>query len=235
MKIIEVYNNEKVVEAKKLKAKKLKVEPFSFSYNEEFKLVNRNTLMFEKGKLTLLKGSSGSGKSTLLGILSGDLYIMGHDKYKAVHFSSDRTLGCKNLLREITFEKSEKDVDKARLVEILKGVCLYEEFIKKANGEDILVYLTHTFKENLSTGLDQRVMLARTLYRIDDGDIVIIDEPIGALDRTTATKVLDYIKKYACDVKGKLVVITTHQYYIYDGFDKIIELVKEGCETTIKA
>lgn len=235
MKIIEVYNSEKAVEVRELETETLKVDPFSFSYNEEFRLVNSNTLIFEKGKMTLIKGPSGAGKSTLLNVLSGELYLKGRNKYKTVHFSSDRTLGCKNLLREITFEKSEKDVDRDRLVEILKGVCLYDEFIKKANGEDILAYLTHTFKENLSTGLDQRVMLARTLYRIDDGDIVIIDEPIGALDRATAVKVLDYIKKYACDTKGKLVVITTHQYYIYDGFDRIIELDKKGRETTIKS
>ena len=76
-------------------------------------------------------------------------------------------------------------------------------------------------------------MRARTLYRLNDGNIVIIDEPIGALDQETAIKVLTFIKQYAC--KDKLVVVTTHQYYLYDGFDEEIELLKEGRETRIIA
>jgi len=229
--IVDVYNKENFVKEEEFVENTLVVEPFAFSYNEEFTLKNEKSLVFEKGKMTLLKGPSGSGKSTLLGIISGSILTEGNVKYKTVYFSSDRTLGAKNLLREITFENEIDKVDRNRLITILKGVCLFDEFIKKADGEDILVYLSHTYKENLSTGLDQRVMLARTMYRLDDGNIVIIDEPIGALDQETALSVLDFIKQYAC--KDKLVVVTTHQYYIYDGFDEVIELFKTGRETKI--
>jgi ABC-type lipoprotein export system ATPase subunit len=230
-KIISVYNTETAVKEKDFEKQKLEIAPFTFSYNEEFTLKNEKTLVFEKGKMTLLKGPSGSGKSTLLGIISGSILTESNTKYKTVYFSSDRTLGSKNLLREITFENEISKVDRTRLINILKGVCLFDEVIKKADGEDILVYLSHTYKENLSTGLDQRVMLARTLYRLDDGNIVIIDEPVGALDQETAIKVLDFIKQYAC--KDKLLIITTHQYYIYGGFDEVVELVKKGRETKI--
>lgn len=207
--------------------------PFYFSReNKKFSLTNRSRHLFNRGEVILVRGDSGAGKSTLLDIISGDIDVGNNPKIKTIRYSSRRKFGSKTLLEEITFGK----VDKDRLIYILKGVSIYYDLQKKAeqNGQDVIEFLSNT-KGSMSTGMEDRLMLARTLYNLNGYDLVLIDEPIGGIDVETARKVIRFIKEYAAKLKNKVVLITTHQYQVVaEQFDTIIDVKKEGCESIIE-
>lgn len=207
--------------------------PFYFSReNKKFSLTNKRRCLFKRGEVILVRGDSGAGKSTLLDIISGDIDVGNNPKIKTIRYSSRRKFGSKTLLEEITFGK----VDKDRLIYILKGVSIYNDLLKKAeqNGQDVIEFLSNT-KGSMSTGMEDRLMLARTLYNLNGYDLVLIDEPIGGIDVETARKVIRFIKEYAAKLKNKVVLVTTHQYQVVvEQFDTIIDVKKEGCESIIE-
>lgn len=223
--IQEVYNRFKDVKEEEVQQEKLTILPFTYSYEVEdkgnFTLKSEKTLVFKKGKVTLLNGKSGAGKSTLLKIVSGEINLKGQDilKRKVCQYFDEATLGSNSLFEEITFSDYITESDEKRLVEILKGVQLYDELVKKAQGEKVISYLKNITVEKLSSGLAQRAMLARTLYNLDDADILELDEPIGNLDYNTAKAVMSFVIEYAKKDKKRIIILATHQY------DKISDMI----------
>lgn len=80
--------------------------------------------------------------------------------------------------------------------------------------------------KELSNGLRQRALIARTLYNLGNSDLVCIDEPIGSLDVNNARKVVEFIKEYCNRDKKRFILICTHQYsLIRDMIDKTYDIV----------
>ena len=185
----------------------------------------------EKGMVFLL-GKSGSGKSTLLNVAggldkpdSGEIIVKGRSSmdFSSADFDSYRNtfIGFVfqeyNILNEFTIEQNialalqlqSKPNDKAAVDALLAQVGLEGYGKRKPN--------------TLSGGQKQRVAIARAL--IKQPEIIMADEPTGALDSTTGKQVLDTLKELS---KEKLIIVVSHDrdFAEYYG-DRIIEL-KDG-------
>ena len=182
----------------------------------------------EKGMVFLL-GKSGSGKSTLLNLLggldsynSGEIIIKGvsSKEFKQKHFDSYRNTYVGfifqeyNVLDEFTvganialaIELQNRRAENEEINRILKEVDL-EGFGKRRPSE-------------LSGGQKQRVAIARALVK--NPEIIMADEPTGALDSATGRQVLDTLKKLSED---RLVIVVSHDREFAESYaDRIIEL-----------
>lgn len=182
----------------------------------------------EKGMVFLL-GKSGSGKSTLLNVAggldkadSGEIIVKGKSSkdFSASDFDSYRNTCVGfvfqeyNLLNEFSVEQNvalalqlqNKKNDKAAVNALLERVDLKGLGKRKPS--------------TLSGGQKQRVAIARAL--IKEPEIIMADEPTGALDSTTGRQILDTFKKLS---KEKLVVIVSHDREFAEHYaDRIIEL-----------
>ncbi|MDD5836281.1 MAG: ATP-binding cassette domain-containing protein [bacterium] len=174
------------------------------------------SLSFRPSEFVAILGPSGSGKTTLLNILggldhydAGDLIINGEStkKFKDKDWDSyrNKSIGfifqSYNLISHIsilsnvemclTLRNLSKSEAKKRAIEALERVGLIDHLHKKPN--------------ELSGGQMQRVAIARAL--VNNPDIILADEPTGALDSKTSTQIMELIKDIS---KEKLVIMVTH-------------------------
>lgn len=198
----------------------------------ETKALDDVSVSFPETGMVFLLGKSGSGKSTLLNICggldradSGEIIIKGKSSkdFTPTDFDSCRNtlVGFVfqeyNILSEFTVEDNialalelqNKKRDEKRIAEILKNVDL-EEFAKRKPN-------------TLSGGQKQRVAIARALVK--EPQIILADEPTGALDSQTGRQVLDTLKKLSAHT---LVIVVSHDREFAENYaDRIIEL-KDG-------
>ena len=171
---------------------------------------------FRKNEFVSILGPSGSGKTTLLNVIggldrydSGDLIINNQStrKFKDKNwdayrnncigfiFQSYNLIGhisvLKNVEMSTTLSGYSKRKRKQMAIEALEKVGLKEHINKKPN--------------QLSGGQMQRVAIARAL--VNDPNIILADEPTGALDTKTSKQIMDLIKEVS---KDKLVIMVTH-------------------------
>lgn len=198
------------------------------------KALNDVSIQFRQNEFVAILGPSGSGKTTLLNVLggldhydSGDLIINGKStkNFKAADwdayrnnsvgfiFQSYNLIGHisiqDNVEMALTLSNVKKKERRKRAREALKSVGLLERAHKRPN--------------QLSGGQMQRVAIARSL--VNNPDIILADEPTGALDSNTSKQIMDLIQKIASD---KLVIMVTHnQDLAYQYATRVIE-VKDG-------
>jgi len=171
---------------------------------------------FRKNEFVAILGHSGCGKTTMLNIIggldrytSGDLSIKGKstkqfkdrewDTYRnhsvGFVFQSYNLISHQSVLANVelalTLSGISKDERRKRAKEVLKKVGLEDQINKKPN--------------QLSGGQMQRVAIARAL--INDPEILLADEPTGALDSTTSVQIMDLLQEIAED---RLVIMVTH-------------------------
>lgn len=212
-RIMEVYFKESKVVEKSFEENTLVINPFSYTYPiTEFNLVQSKSLTLKRGKVILLDGKSGTGKSTYIKIISGENNLPGVDwKLKSIKYFNDTSrFGSNNLLDEITLGDYTED-DCERLLEILIGTKLSLKF-------STIESLKEVSARELSNGLTQRALLARTLYNLEDTDLVCIDEPIGSLDEENAKDVISFIKEYCNRDKKRFLILCTHQHKFIDSY-----------------
>lgn len=183
----------------------------------------------EKGMVFLL-GKSGSGKSTLLNLLGGlDKYDDGEiiikgvssKEFKQSHFDSYRNTYVGFIFQEYNvLEDFTVGANIALAIE-LQGRKATDDEINKILKEVDLEEFGDRKPNELSGGQKQRVAIARALVK--NPQIIMADEPTGALDSNTGKQVFDTLKRLS---KEKLVVIVSHdrEFAEYYG-DRIIELV----------
>ena len=174
------------------------------------------SLKFRNSEFVSILGPSGSGKTTLLNIIggldrydSGDLIInekstkdykdKDWDEYRnnsvGFIFQSYNLIGHISVLNNVEMSLTLSGVGakekKKRALEVLEKVGLKDHAYKRPN--------------ELSGGQMQRVAIARAL--VNNPDIILADEPTGALDTTTSVQIMDLIKEIS---KDKLVIMVTH-------------------------
>jgi ABC-type lipoprotein export system ATPase subunit len=182
----------------------------------------------EKGMIFLL-GKSGSGKSTLLNLLggldkydSGEIIIKGVSSkaFKQNHFDSYRNTYVGFIFQEYNvLEEFSVGANIALAIE-LQGRKATDNEISKILREVDLDGFGDRKPNELSGGQKQRVAIARALVK--NPQIIMADEPTGALDSNTGKQVLDTLKKLS---REKLVIIVSHDREFAEMYgDRIIEL-----------
>ena len=174
------------------------------------------SLTFRENEFVSILGQSGCGKTTMLNIIggldqytSGDLIINGKstkdfkdkdwDAYRnhsiGFVFQSYNLIPHQNVLSNVELALTLSGVSKAerkqRAIEALEKVGLKDQIYKKPN--------------QMSGGQMQRVAIARAL--VNTPDILLADEPTGALDSATSIQIMDLLKEVAQD---RLVIMVTH-------------------------
>ena len=198
---------------------------------ENFQALHNINVSFKSGELVSIVGESGSGKSTLMNLIGG--------------LDSDFTgniIACDQDLSKL----SDKELDKYRKdkvgfvfqsfnlishLSILDNVTLAltlsnvseKEKIERATNMLKLVGLETQIKKKptqLSGGQKQRVAIARAL--INNPNIIIADEPTGALDTSTTMQILKILKEIADS--GKLVIMVTHSEKVASISSRVVEI-----------
>ncbi len=189
---------------------------------------------FRKCEFAAILGPSGSGKTTFLNIIGGlDQYTTGDlvineistkdfkdsdwDSYRnhriGFVFQSYNLINHQSVLRNVMLALTLSGISKKESIErakkALADVGLSEHMYKKPN--------------QLSGGQMQRVAIARAL--VNNPEILLADEPTGALDSTTSVQIMDLLKKIA---KDKLVIMVTHNPDLANTYANRIINLKDG-------
>lgn len=204
-------------------------------YNRETYALRNVTFDVKNGEFIAVTGPSGCGKSTLLNILAGLLapaegeIIYNNDKidynnsaqlqqYRCNHvgiilqnFSllNDRTVG-QNVSLPLDIRKIEKKQKNGMVREYLMRTGMIDKI--------------DAFPQQLSGGQKQRVAIARAL--VYNPDIILADEPTGALDKDNAVQIIDMLREIA--EESKIVIMVTHDMNMVSRCDRCITL-KDGC------
>ena len=173
-------------------------------------------LTFRKNEIVSILGPSGCGKTTMLNIIggldrytSGDLVINGVStkEYKDRDWDTYRNNSIGFVFQSYNLIPHQTVLKNVELALTLSGVSKAErhERAKKVLEQVGLKGQAHKKPNQLSGGQMQRVAIARAL--VNDPEIILADEPTGALDTETSVQVLDLLKEVARD---RLVIMVTH-------------------------
>ncbi|MBQ8425626.1 MAG: ABC transporter ATP-binding protein [Clostridia bacterium] len=194
--------------------------------------LNNVSIDFPETGFVFLLGKSGSGKSTLLNVIGGlDVYDKGEIVIKGKSsktftqsdFDSYRNTFIGFIFQEYNIlENFTVAKNLALAIELQGKKANKEEVNKLLNQVEMLPYATRK-PNQLSGGQKQRVAIARAL--IKNPEIIMADEPTGALDSNTGKQVMDTLKELS---KTKLVIVVSHDRDFAEIYgDRIIEL-KDG-------
>lgn len=192
------------------------------------------SLQFRRNEFVSILGPSGSGKTTLLNIIggldhydSGDLIINNKStkNYKENDWNAYRN-NCigfifqnYNLITHITI------LENVEMGMTLSGVSPKEKRRRAEEALEKVGLIEHAHKKpnQLSGGQMQRVAIARALA--NNPDIILADEPTGALDTKTSKQIMDLIKEIS---KDKLVIMVTHNKELAEKYSTRIVELKDG-------
>ena len=192
------------------------------------------TLQFRKNEFVSILGQSGCGKTTLLNLIggldrytTGDLVINGKstkefkdkdwDAYRnhsvGFVFQSYNLIPHQTVLANVELALTLSGVSKTerrkKAIKALEAVGLGEQINKKPN--------------QLSGGQMQRVAIARAL--VNDPEIILADEPTGALDTKTSVQIMEILKKIS---KDKLIIMVTHNPDLAEKYSSRIIKILDG-------
>lgn len=188
-------------------------------------------LKIEEGEMIAIVGPSGSGKSTLLNVIGcldtidQGMYLLNNEK---INDFNNRKL---SKLRNKTFGFIVQYfalIDDYTVYENIKLPLMYSKVVRKNDKQAIdrlLNYLKISDKKNcypseISGGQSQRTAIARAL--VNDPQIILADEPTGALDSKTGQEVIDLFEKL--NKEGKTIIIVTHDLNIAKRCKRIVRI-----------
>lgn len=202
----------------------------------DFKQIALNgiNINFREKEFVAILGQSGSGKTTLLNVIggldrytSGDLLINGQstEKFTDRDWDSYRNNSVGFVFQNYNLIPHLSVLTNVELGMTLSGISAKERREKAIEVLEKVGLKEHVYKRpnQLSGGQMQRVAIARALA--NDPDIILADEPTGALDSKTSVQIMDLIKEIA---KDKLVIMVTHNPELAEKYaDRIIRF-KDG-------
>ena len=226
-KYLRFENGENMLEIKNI-TKTYRTEGF------EQKALDKVSVNFRESEFASILGPSGSGKTTFLNIIGGlDHYDSGNliinevstknfsdrdwDSYRnhrvgfvfqSYNLITHQTV-LKNVELALTLSGCSKEDRRKRALKALKDVGLEKHVNKKPN--------------QLSGGQMQRVAIARAL--VNNPEIILADEPTGALDSDTSVQIMGILKKIS---KEKLVIMVTHNPELAEEYSSRIINIKDG-------
>ena len=198
------------------------------------KALNDVSVSFRECEFAAILGPSGSGKTTFLNIIggldqydSGDLIINGIStkKFKDADWDSYRNHRIGFVFQNYNLITHQTVLANVRLALTLSGISKKESIsrAKKALKDVGLERHMNKRPNQLSGGQMQRVAIARAL--VNNPDILLADEPTGALDSETSIQIMELLKKIS---KTKLVVMVTHNPELASEYANRIINLKDG-------
>ncbi len=196
--------------------------------------LNEVSLSFRDNEFVSILGPSGSGKTTLLNVVggldsydSGDLIINGIStkKYGNREWDTYRNHSIGFIFQSYNLIQHQSVLSNVELALTIGGVSKTE---RKKRATEALAQVglgehTHKRPNQLSGGQMQRVAIARAL--VNNPDILLADEPTGALDTETSIQIMELLKKVA---KDKLVIMVTHNPELAEEYSSRIVRLKDG-------
>ena len=182
---------------------------FELPDGSEVNALKEVSLEINKGELLSILGPSGCGKTTLLNIVAGflsptagsvvlnDKTINGPGSDRGMVFQQGALFEWMNVRKNISFGPAMKGVSASETQKHVDGLL---EMVGLKGFSEKAVY-------ELSGGMQQRVALARCLA--NDPDVILMDEPLGALDALTREKMQELILKLWKET-GKTIILITH-------------------------
>lgn len=185
---------------------KLRVESISFAYSKK-KIIEELSFQVDKGEFVTILGPSGCGKSTILKLLTG-----------LTEKQNGRILVDGKVVEGLSLKFSYMPQEDLLLEweTVLQNVCLYQRIHKeKYSQEEVMQQLEafglkgyeNAYPSELSGGMRQRVAFLRTVRC--DADILLLDEPFGALDVITRGEMQEWLRTLRQTV-NKTVLLVTH-------------------------
>ncbi len=198
------------------------------------KALDKVSIKFRDNEFVSILGASGSGKTTMLNIIGGldrytkgDLIINGIStkKYKDKDWDTYRNHKVGFVFQSYNLISHQTALSNVELALTLSGVGKKErkkralDALKKVGLKDHV----HKKPSEMSGGQMQRVAIARAL--VNDPDILLADEPTGALDSKTSIQIMDLLKEIASD---RLVIMVTHNPELACDYSTRIVKLKDG-------
>ena len=209
------------------------VKEFMIDKKTSFKALNDVSLGFNKGEFVSILGPSGCGKSTLLNVIagldrptSGELIIDNQStkKYKEKDWDFYRKNNIGFVFQQFNLIEHLSALENVEIVMTLTGI---KKAQRRARAFELLdrvgISANHAkhLPSELSGGQKQRVAIARALA--NDPDIILADEPTGALDTKTGLLIMELLKEVA---KDKLIIMVTHnQKLAYTYSSRVIQIL----------
>ena len=194
-------------------------------------------IQFRKSEFVSILGQSGCGKTTLLNIIggldrytSGDLIINGKStkKFKDKDWDAYRNYSVGFVFQSYNLIPHQTILSNVELALTLSGVSKKErkERAIKALEQVGLGEQIHKKPNQLSGGQMQRVAIARAL--VNDPDIILADEPTGALDTKTSVQIMEILKEIS---KDKLIIMVTHNPELAEKYSTRVIKILDGVIT----
>ncbi|XP_077281722.1 sulfonylurea receptor [Temnothorax americanus] len=202
----------------------LKITPCTFTWGSDENTLMVNALNFPRGQLTIIVGKTGSGKTSLLLALLGEIQktsgIVEWTKgLKIAYVGQQPWLQNATLRDNILFGSAYRS---RRYHNVLQA-CALQPDVDILPGRDLIRIGERGI--NLSGGQKQRVTIARALY--SDADVILLDNPLSALDQHVGQQIFDYGVKKLLLRDGRTVIMVTHKLELLSAAHQII--VMDGC------
>lgn len=192
------------------------------------------SIAFRESELVSILGQSGCGKTTLLNIIggldqytSGDLIINGQStkQYKSAEWDIYRNHSVGFIFQSYNLIPHQSVLSNVELALTLSGVSKAERRrrAKEALEKVGLANQLNKRPNQMSGGQMQRVAIARAL--VNDPDILLADEPTGALDSETSIQIMELVKEIA---KDRLVIMVTHNPELAEKYSTRIVKLLDG-------
>ncbi|EGC82939.1 ABC transporter ATP-binding protein/permease [Anaerococcus prevotii] len=200
----------------------------------EQKALDKVNISFRENEFVSILGRSGGGKTTLLNIIggldkytSGDLLIDGKStkNFKDSDWDYYRNVSVGFIFQAYNLISHQTILSNVELALTLSGVKKEDRKKRAIEALDKVGLKDHIYKKpaELSGGQMQRVAIARAL--VNNPEIVLADEPTGALDTNTSKQIMELLKEIA---KDRLVIMVTHNPELAEKYSTRIVKIRDG-------